>query len=343
MTNRTLLLALVLAFGACAGGTADQTGSGGASGAGSGGTSGAGSGGASGTGSGGTSAAGNGGASGSGGATGNGGAGGSAAGGAGGGTGGSGPASGSIIIQDNFDATTAGGAPDSGKWSPYSADPMCGSVTGPAVDTSRAHSAPNSVKVTSTSGGCGSFLIPVTGFPVAGNAFYVRAFVNWEKATSGITGHGGFIVGSAARYNDGTEVRLGISNNGPGQVERLDLNVQMATDGGEVTRYSNGFTDGGDPAKFPGMGFQFAANQWYCVEAFFNGAPAQSELRLWIDGTEIQEMHVTNFQGSPGGMPRNMWAPTYRYLKIGAQDYSSSMGHIWYDDVVVATSPIGCN
>ena len=65
----------------------------------------------------------------------------------------------------------------------------------------------------------------------------------------------------------------------------MDLNLQNPKDGagGEVTRYSNGFTDGGNPADFPGTGFQFAANTWTCVEAFFNGAAAGSEFRVWID------------------------------------------------------------
>ena len=54
-------------------------------------------------------------------------------------------------------------------------------------------------------------------------------------------------------------------------------------------------------------------------------------------------MHVTDFKGTAGGASRTKWAPTYQYLKIGAQDYDANLGRIWYDDVVVATQPIGCN
>jgi hypothetical protein len=88
---------------------------------------------------------------------------------------------------------------------------------------------------------------------------------------------------------------------------------------------------------------QFAANTWYCVEAFFNGAPGASEFRLWINDTEVPEMHVTDFRGSTNGAPRTAWAPTYNYLKVGANDYDANLGRIWYDDVVIATGHIGCN
>jgi hypothetical protein len=212
------------------------------------------------------------------------------------------------------------------------------------VDTARFHSAPNAVRVTSTSSGKGSFLVPLAGFPVAGNSFYVRVFINWEKATTSIMGHSGFLVGSAARENNGTELRLGISSKGPNNVPRLDLNLQSPADGGgETTRYSNGFTDGGNPGAFPGTGFQFAANTWYCLEAFFGGTSGASEFRVWVDNTELPDMHVTDFRGNTTGTPRINWAPTYRFLKIGAQDYDANLGRIWYDDVIVATQKVGCN
>jgi hypothetical protein len=279
------------------------------------------------------------GTTGSAGATGSGGA----AGGGGSGAGGSGLPQSAIVVQDKFDSVTSGGAPDAAKWEAYMS---WEAANAPTVDNAKYHTAPNAVRVAQTSGsGRGAFLVPIVGFPVAGNAFYVRVFINWDKATTMISGHSGFIVGAAARDNSGTEVRLGLSSKGPGSVPRMDLNLIGATDGagGEVTRYSNGYTDGGNPGDFPGVGFQFAANRWYCVEAFFNGAASGSEFRVWVDDAELTDMHVTDFRGNTSGAPRTMWAPTYRYLKIGAQTYDADLGRIWYDDVVVATQKVGCS
>lgn len=248
--------------------------------------------------------------------------------------------SGTIIVSDNFDAATASGPPDKAKWLAYGQfDPG----PAPVVDTARFHSPPNSVRVggsASTGNGVGSVLVPVMGFPVDGNAFYMRVWMNWEQATTAFSGHSGFIVASTGRDNSGTELRLGLSTKGgPPMVE---LNLQGATDGGEVSRYSSGFTSGGNQADFPGPGFTFDANRWYCVEALFKGTP--SEFRLWIDGTDITAMHVTDFRGSlTSGTPRTAWAPIYKFLKIGSSDYDGLLKQIWYDDVVVSTGPIGCN
>jgi hypothetical protein len=352
--------------GASPGGTGGTTPTGGASGAGASitggvsGASGAATGGASGTGFGGaaggeptggvagTAGAAVGGAAGSGATAGDSGAGGTAGGGdagappGGSGGSGSGAYTGTIIIQDDFESATAGAQPDMTKWEQYQSFEM---AMAPTVDTARKNRGANSARVQSTSSGRGSFLVPRMGIlPVTGNSFYVRVFMSWEKATTAISGHSGFIVGSAARENNGTECRLGISSKGPNNVPRMDFNLIGATDGmgGEVTRYSNGYTDGGNPADFPATGFQFDADRWYCVEAYYGGMMNASELRVWVDGTEIMEMHVTDFRGNTSGSPRVNWAPTYNFLKIGAQDYDANLGRIWYDDVFVGTAPVGC-
>ncbi|HEX6276017.1 MAG TPA: hypothetical protein VFZ53_23415 [Polyangiaceae bacterium] len=268
------------------------------------------------------------------------GAGGSA--GSGGATGGaSGAYTGTIIVQDDFESATAGMQPDMAKWEQYQSFEM---MLAPTVDSARKNRGQNAARVQSSNSGRGSFLVPRTGLPVAGNSFYVRVFMNWEKATTAISGHSGFIVGSAARENNGAEARLGISSKGPGNVPRMDFNLIGAMDGGggEVTRYSNGYTDGGNPADFTGTGFQFAADRWYCVEAYYGGAMGAAEFRVWVDGSEIMEMHVTDFRGNTSGSPRVNWAPTYNFLKIGAQDYDANLGRIWYDDVFVGTAPVGC-
>jgi hypothetical protein len=258
--------------------------------------------------------------------------------------GGSGPSLSSIIVQDNFDSGSAQAPPSTTKWVAY---PQGQESLGPLIDTQRAHSGSNAALVSSTSSGLGAFLVPVTGLPVAANKFYVRVYINWEKSTTQISGHSGFLVGASARDESGTELRLGLSSKGPNGVPRMDLNLQNPKDGGETTRYSNGFNDGGDPSKYPEVGWQFTANTWYCLEALFDGTPGTSQFQVSIDGREITALHVTDFRDSAqiaqGGAPRINWAPSFNFIKIGANDYDANLGHIWYDDVVVATQPIGCS
>lgn len=283
--------------------------------------------------SGGVSGSSSGGAAGSGGST---TSGGSGTGGGSAGSAGGGGYTGKVIVVDDFDKSAALAAPDPAKWR----GPSVGDSNQPVIDSSRSHSPPNSLKVTGTSIGNGSFLVPLMGaLPTADNRFFVRVYVSFEKATSAITGHIGFIVGADSRDNSGTELRLGISTPPGFPSAMLDLNLQNPKDGGggEVTRFSNGYTTGGNPLNMPG--FTLEANRWYCVESLFDGG--MNEFRVWIDDSEVTALHVTDF--SANSTPRTRWAPSFSVLKIGVQNYGGDAGQIWYDDVVVGSERIRCN
>ncbi|MEI9942508.1 MAG: hypothetical protein WDO69_35285 [Pseudomonadota bacterium] len=244
---------------------------------------------------------------------------------------------GMIIVSDNFDTSAVNAAPDASKWLP----PPSGGTNGPTVVSSKAHSAPNSASSTGTSSGQGAALIPVSGLPTTDNHFYVRVWVNFAKATSAVAGHAAFLVAGSTLDQSGTELRLGVSIPPGFATAMVDLNLQNPTDGGggEVTRFSNGFTTGGNPLNMAGTTFD--SDSWTCVEALFDGG--HNEFRLWIGGSEVSNMHVTNFAARPTDAPRVTWAPSFKFLKIGAQNYSGDIGQVWYDDVVVGSAPIGCN
>ena len=159
------------------------------------------------------------------------------------------------------------------------------------------------------------------------------------SAISAITGHVGFIVGAASRDNSGTELRFGSSVPPGFSGSMLDLNLQNPMDGGggEVTRFSNGYTTGGNPLNMAGKTLE--ANHWYCIEPLYSGTP--SEFDLWIDGSELSSLHVTDFDAR-GTTPRTMWAPSFKFLKFGAQNYGGDAGQIWYDDIVIGSERIGC-
>ncbi|MEO8904087.1 MAG: hypothetical protein ABI488_17240 [Polyangiaceae bacterium] len=241
-----------------------------------------------------------------------------------------------IVVSDNFDTTPANGPPDPLKWLP----PPTGSMNGPTIVSAKFHSAPNSASSTGTSSGQGAALIPVSGLPTADNHFYVRIWVNFAKATNTVAGHAAFLVAGSTLDQSGTELRLGVSIPPGFATAMVDLNLQNPTDGagGEVTRFSNGFTTGADPLNMSGT--TFAADTWTCVEALFDGG--HNEFRLWIDGSEVSNMHVTNFAARPTDTARAAWAPSFKFLKIGAQNYSGDIGQVWYDDIVVGSEPIGC-
>lgn len=76
-------------------------------------------------------------------------------------------------------------------------------------------------------------------------------------------------------------------------------------------------------------GVKLLANTWYCLEFFYDGA--NSEVRVFVDDAEIEELHVTD------------WGPyTYQTFKFGFEKYHGAAKTLWYDDVALGTERIGC-
>lgn len=232
-----------------------------------------------------------------------------------------------LMLCDDFEGSAVGSEPGAPTWLPQAEWKSPRIV----VDNTVAHASTNSVKVVGSSAE-GNFLMPAMGFPPANNSFYVRVWVQLSRSTETIASHAGFIVGAEQESNAGEEMRLGASNG------MLDVNLIPGNKGtgagGEITRFSNGDTTGGNPTDNPGLVLE--AGVWYCLEAFFNGA--EHDFQVWLNDTEIVEMHIQDW-----GEGRSGWSPDYNVLKIGAQNYSGDAGELWYDDIAVGTQRIYCN
>ncbi len=209
-------------------------------------------------------------------------------------------------------------------------DPMAAAMV--SVDTTMGHNSAASLKVISNNAPFSHISTPPGSIP-ASKDFYVRAWANFAKTTAMISGHVAYIVGATSQDNSGVEVRFGSSStfaNPP--MAMLDLN--LIGSGAEFTQFSNGLITGGNPSTAPGIALQ--ANRWYCLEAFFKGST--SEFQAWLDEQEVTALHVTDFGGR-----RSNWAPAYTLVKVGGQDFSGSIGTVWYDDVAMGTERIHCN
>ena len=203
------------------------------------------------------------------------------------------------------------------------------SVPAPEIDGSKgANGSARSLKTVGTS--TQSFI----AVEVPAQAFYTRAYMNFEKKTQDMGGHGWFIVAADnVSQGDQTQIRFGASSN-HGHPE-LDMNVYSAVCGGEKTQFSDGASDGG--AGWNGSTTEpvnLDAGTWYCVEIYFDGAGNESQ--LWVDGTELTGLNVTEDSMCSG------WSPTYTHIKFGA-GANGNIGSIWYDDVAVSTTRIGCD
>jgi hypothetical protein len=228
-----------------------------------------------------------------------------------------------LIVCDDFDLSAAAGPPSTTNWQPQP-DWQSERIL---IDATKSVSGPNSVSLVGTT--YGVELVRSVGLPPPDNTFYVRVRMQLEKSTGDMGGHIAFIEGAEAEDDSGEELRFGASHG------MLDLNVQPGTKGsggGEKTQFSNGDVDVPSSGA-PGVVLE--ANRWYCIEALFDGK--NHEFRLWVDGSEIAGLHVSDWKQGRSG-----WSPSYAFVKIGAQNFSGSTGRVFYDDVAIGTSPIGC-
>jgi hypothetical protein len=309
-------------------------GQGGAGGSGAGGEAATASGGNSGSASGGTS--GSSGASGSGGVSGSsGGSGGAGAAGGSGGTAGSpdgsagdagDPCEGRIICDD-FEGVSSGTPPAS----PWKLRESKGSVL---VDDTRAFSGTRSVRVsvdatTSSDTYRRAFLTidDAPLIPLPDNSVYGRFMIYIERIPDSSVhwtiAHGDGPLGSeSATYNYG----------GMGD---LMANYYRNTDPVVTDCWQTKDQD-------------FPTGAWTCVAFQFDGQ--NDEMRFWLDGTEISELHVvggskTDATCTEKGIDGRWLAPDFDNISIGWEAYQhDSVGaqEAWIDDVILDDAPIAC-
>jgi hypothetical protein len=82
------------------------------------------------------------------------------------------------------------------------------------------------------------------------------------------------------------------------------------------------------------------AGRWQCLQWRVDGA--DNSVSVWIDGKAQPEMSVDT--AHHGGTSDPFVLPTVTTVRIGWQLYQQNAGHYdaWYDDVGLATHPLGC-
>jgi hypothetical protein len=307
------------------------------------GTGGNGSGGSTATGgSNGTGGNGSGGATATGGSTGTGGA--SAIGGAngtGGGAGGSAGAAGGcagLPLCDNFDSQTAGSAPDASLWTMIGAK-TCSTQGTPwpfAVDSTQSHSPPNSMKV---QGGdsCGPLMLNTSAFTkLTGNDVYGRFYMRLSD-TSMTFDHAflmalGLTTGTFSTSNQDSYLQL--ASEGAGNATNVFM---WQTSDGNILPDKN--TTGGAASTYP------KANTWTCVE--FHTSQSTGALETWVDGNAVSGLTVIPGTTSKTSSVNDQWKAPSPFMPtsigFGWTVFSGENLTIWFDDIAVSATRIGCS
>ncbi|MFI5838694.1 cellulose-binding domain-containing protein [Catenuloplanes sp. NPDC051500] len=217
------------------------------------------------------------------------------------------------VLCDDFESQT--GTAPAGAWAVSSQD--CSGLGTATVDSSAAHSGTRSIKVTGAAGYCNHVFIRTVPGAFSFGRFYVR------HTTALPAAHVTFLA--MRDTNDGnTDLRMG------GQNAALQWNRQ--SDDATLPEQS--------PAGVA-LSRPLPLNAWTCVEFRVDGA---GQLQTWVDGAEVTGLRVD-------GVPTpdvdrqwltKTWRPALTDFRLGWEGYGDGADTLWYDDVALGASRIGC-
>jgi hypothetical protein len=202
--------------------------------------------------------------------------------------------------------------------------PDCQGAGTATVDTSQAHSGTHSLKVTGAAGYCNHvFMAPNADLSGVGPVWYGRIYVRHTTALP--AQHVTFLAMRDAADGD-HDLRMG------GQNGALQWN--RSSDDATLPEQS--------PAGVA-LSVPLPVNAWTCVEFLVDGA--QGHLQTWVDGTAVAGLqadatptHDIDGQWSA----RANWRPRLTDLRLGWEAYGEGADTLWFDDVALATTRVGC-
>jgi len=252
------------------------------------------------------------------------------------------PGCAALPLCDDFEADSTGGPPSSARWGVTSATGCSGqssySVT---IDGTQAHGGKQSVKVVGGDS-CGPMMVHSSAFAkLTGGDVYGRFFTRFSSAMP---------VHHAAFMALGFAPDAGPLGNNTKQYLQFSAEEASNPDGGSGAMLDWNYNDLTLPQK-DSMGFVQttypAAGAWTCVE--FHASPGSGALEVWVDGNAVPGMTYVpgvtmDMQGVNGGW--NAGRPTpldVKSIGFGWVDFTASGTTLWFDDIALASSRIGCN
>lgn len=224
-------------------------------------------------------------------------------------------------LCDGFETAAAGGPADPQRW--VTSSPNCSGNGEIAIDDQVARSGRQSVRVRAGGSYCDHIFIAndqVTA--TLGDAVYARFWLRVETALG--SGHVTFLT--MHDEVDGKDLRMG------GQSGIVMWNRER--DDATIPELS----PTGIAASVP-----LVAGSWTCVELLVNSA---GTIDTWVDGALVSGLIV---DGSPTPdidrqwLRDGAWRPQLVDFKLGWESYAGQANTLWFDDVLVANSRVGCD
>lgn len=208
---------------------------------------------------------------------------------------------------------------DQTTWATYAPDCNQGGVV--SLDTTKAHSGSNSIKVAGAGGYCGHAFFGTTKVP-SGDV-YVRTWLQASKAFT--SEHVTFIVMPDAAEGVNQHLRVGGMS--------------------EILMYNRQDNDATLPDLSPqgiATSQNLPAGTWQCLEYHLG---ADGTIETWLNGAAIAGLTVGPgvSNANANGWTRSKFVPKISGVYFGWESYGGSTNTFWYDDIAIASSRIGCS
>lgn len=212
------------------------------------------------------------------------------------------------------------GSTPSGTW--QSVAPDCQGTGKVTVDTAVSHTGSRSMRVDGKAGYCNHAFVATTADLSSVGPMYVRMWVRHTTALP--VGHVTF-VSMPDSSQGGKALRVG------GQNSALQWNRE--TDDATLPAQSPAGVAQSRPLPTGG---------WQCLRFMID--TSNGNLDTWLNDQQVPGLHA---DGVPTGDIDQQWLsrttpPRPTGLRLGWENYSTGDDTLWFDDVAVSSSPIGC-
>ncbi|MCI4065742.1 hypothetical protein MRQ36_25565 [Micromonospora sp. R77] len=201
--------------------------------------------------------------------------------------------------------------------------PDCAGTGAAAVDTATTHAGARAIRIDGGGGYCNHVFVRATrDLATLGAVRYGRFWVRHHTAlpTDHVT-----LLAMADAADGGKDLRMG------GQNAALQWN--RASDDATLPEQS--------PAGVA-LSVPLPTDRWSCVEFLVDGD--RGELRTWLDGTAVAGLTADGVPSHDidGQWYNRTWRPRLTDLKLGWESYGGATDTLWFDDVALGASRIGC-
>jgi hypothetical protein len=227
---------------------------------------------------------------------------------------------GSAVLCDGFESQAAGSP--SGDWAASARD--CTGAGTATIDTTTARSGGKSLRINGASGYCNHIFVgPTRSLTTVGPVWYARFYLRHTTALP--ASHVTFVAMRDAA-DGGNDLRMG------GQNGALQWNRQS--------------DDATLPEQSPtgvALSIPVPVNTWTCVEFMVNGT--SGTMQTWVNGGDVAGLHE---DGTPTQdvdrqwLSRANWRPQLSDFRLGWESYGDGADTLWFDDVALGASRIGC-